>query len=167
MPAKSPANPAVVAEQLSALGARIRAQRKVLRVSATALAEASGMSRVSVHRIEQGEPSVTIGAYLNVLASLGMTFSSTVVGDEPSENRADDKAGWLPARVRLADFPALKQLAWQVQGTDELTPREALGIYERNWRHVDEATLLPRERSLIDALRLAFGGAETPGAGVV
>ncbi len=167
MPAKAPPNPAVVVEQIAALGVQIRAQRKALRVSATALAEAAGMSRVSVHRIEQGEPSVTMGAYLNVLAALGMTFSATAAGDEPSENSPNDKAGWLPARVRLADFPALKQLAWQVQGTDELTPREALGIYERNWRHVDEAALLPRERNLIDALRLAFAGAESPGAGDV
>ena len=167
MPAKAPPNPAVVTEQLAALGARIRAQRKALRVSATALAEAAGMSRVSVHRIEQGEPSVTMGAYLNVLAALGMTFSAAVVADEASEMAADDKAGWLPARVRLADYPALKQLAWQVQGVDELTPREALGIYERNWRHLDEAALLPRERNLIDALRLAFGGVDTPGAGDV
>ena len=125
------------------------------------------MSRVSVHRIEQGEPSVTMGAYLNVLAALGMTFSAMAMGKEAPENAADDKAGWLPVRVRLADYPQLKQLAWQVQGTDELTPREALGIYERNWRHVDEAALLPRERNLIDALRLAFAGAETPGAGDV
>ena len=55
MPAKAPTNPAIVAEQLAALGACIRAQRKTLRVSATALAEASGLSRVSVHRIEQGQ----------------------------------------------------------------------------------------------------------------
>lgn len=167
MPAKAPQIPSVVAEQLAALGARIRAHRKDLRVSATALAEAAGMSRVSVHRIEQGEPSVTMGAYLNVLAALEMTFSATVVADEASECSADDKVGWLPVRVRLADYPALKQLAWQVQGTDELTPREALGIYERNWRHLDEAALLPRERNLIDALRLAFGGSDTPGAGDV
>ncbi len=166
MPAKASPNPAVVTDQLAALGARIRAQRKALRVSATALAEASGMSRVSVHRIEQGEPSVTMGAYQNVLAALGMTFSATVVGDAPSEKVADDKAGWLPARVRLADYPALKQLAWQVQGSDELTPREALGIYERSWRHLDEAALLPRERNLIDALRLAFGSGMS-GAGDV
>lgn len=167
MPAKSPAISSAVAEQLAALGTRIRVQRKALRVSATALAEAAGMSRVSVHRIEQGEPSVTMGAYLNVVAALGMTFSATAMDDGPAENTADDKAGWLPARVRLADFPALKQLAWQVQGADELTPREALGIYERNWRHLDEAALLPRERNLIDALRLAFGGSATPGVGDV
>jgi len=167
MPAKAPANPAVVTAQLAALGARIRAQRKALRVSATALAEASGMSRVSVHRIEQGEPSVTMGAYLNVLAALGMAFSATVAADAPAEKSADDRAGWLPARVRLADYPALQQVAWQVQGTEELTPREALGIYERNWRHIDAAALLPRERNLIDALRLAFAGADSPGPGDV
>jgi transcriptional regulator with XRE-family HTH domain len=167
MPAKAPANPSFVAEQLAALGARIRTRRKALRVSATALAEASGMSRVSVHRIEQGEPSVTMGAYLNVLAALGMTFSATVVAEEAAEKAADDKAGWLPARVRLADYPALQQLAWQVQGTDVLTPREALGIYERNWRHVDEAALLPRERNLVDALRQAFTGVESPRNGDV
>ena len=161
MPAKSPPNPSVVVEQLAALGARIRARRKMLHVNATALAEAAGLSRVSVHRIEQGEPSVTMGAYLNVLAALGMTLSVMEESDESSNDAADDKAGWLPARVRLADYPALKHLAWQVQGTDALTPREALGIYERNWRHVDEAALLPRERQLIDALRLAFQGSGT------
>jgi len=167
MPAKSPANPAIVTEQLATLGTRIRTRRKALRVSATALAEAAGMSRVSVHRIEQGEPSVTMGAYLNVLAALGMAFSATLGTDQLAENPADNKAGWLPARVRLADYPALRQVAWQVQGTDELTPREALGIYERNWRHIDETALLPDERNLIDALRLAFAGADSADPGNV
>lgn len=162
MPAKSPSSPAEVSAQLTALGAHIRTRRKTLRVSATALAEAAGMSRVSVHRIEQGAPSVTMGAYLNVLSALGMSFSATEVSNEPSENTANDRAGWWPARVRLADYPQLKQLAWQLEGADELTPREALGIYERNWRHLDEAALLPHERSLIAALRLAFGDSATP-----
>jgi transcriptional regulator with XRE-family HTH domain len=163
MPAKSPENPSSVVEQLVALGTCLRERRKALKVSASALAEAAGMSRVSVHRVERGEPSVTMGAYLNVLAALGMSFSATVAGDEAAEKGDDDKAGWLPARVRLADYPQLKRLAWQVQGTDELTPREVLGIYERNWRHLEAAVLLPRERNLIAALRLAFAGADTPG----
>jgi len=168
MPAKTPPNPATVTEQLAALGVQIRARRKALKVSATALAEAVGMSRVSVHRIERGEPSVTMGAYLNVLAALGMNLAATDEdNNKPVDKGAGDRAGWLPARVRLADYPQLKQLAWQVQGMDELTPREALGIYERNWRHVDEAALLPRERNLIAALRLVFGEADAPGAGGV
>lgn len=159
MPAKSPPVPSLVAEQLAVLGARIRQQRKTLRVSATTLAEAAGMSRVSVHRIEQGEPSVTMGAYLNVLAALGMTFSASDAGAAAQPDTAEDRAGWLPLRIRLADYPQLKQLAWQVQGTDELTPREALGIYQRNWRYVDEGVLSPDERGLIDALRQVFGSA--------
>ena len=163
MPAKAPNSPAAVTEELAVLGALVRARRKALKVSATALAEAAGMSRVSVHRIEQGEPSVTMGAYLNALSALGMRLSATT-GDEPEPRSTEDKAGWLPARVRLADYPALRQLAWQVQGADELSPREALDIYERNWRHLDETALLPRERNMIAALRLALAGVATPGA---
>lgn len=167
MPSRTPPSLPAVTEQLAALGVRIRARRKALKVSATALAEAAGMSRVSVHRIERGEPSVTIGAYLNVLATLGMSFAATDDGNTPADKGADDMAGWLPARVRLADYPQLKQLAWQVQGVDELTPREALGIYERNARHLDDAALLPHERNLIAALRQAFGEADAPGTGGV
>ena len=64
---------------------------------------------------------------------------------------------WIPARIRLADYPQLKQLAWQVHGIDELTPGEVLSIYERNWRHVDVQAMVPRERHLVDALRSALG----------
>lgn len=162
MPAKAPQTSISAAEQLAALGECICARRKSLKVSATALAEAAGMSRVTVHRVEQGEPSVTMGAYMNALAALGMRLAATEMEAGRSPEAGDDKAGWLPARVRLADYPALKQLAWQVRGTDELTPREALGIYERNWRHLNEAELLSRERQLIDALRLAFSTAYNP-----
>ncbi len=58
--------------------------------------------------------------------------------------------------MRLSDYPQLKQLAWQVHGVDELTPTEALSIYERNWRHIDVAALQPHEQQLVDALRLAL-----------
>ncbi|MFG6415730.1 helix-turn-helix domain-containing protein [Roseateles sp. DC23W] len=46
---------------MTELGARIRAQRQRQRVSATHAAEAAGLSRVTLHRIERGEPSVTMG----------------------------------------------------------------------------------------------------------
>lgn len=59
--------------------------------------------------------------------------------------------------MRIADYPALKELAWQVHGMPELTPREALGIYERNWRHIDPAQLSPEEQDLVDALRKGLG----------
>lgn len=148
----------VAANKLVALGKQIRAHRKVLRISATTAAEAAGMSRVTLHRIENGEPSVTMGAYLNVMAALGLDFGIV----KPDESAADapdwDRKGWIPARIGLADYPQLRQLAWQVHGANDLTPVEALGIYERNWRHVDVQALIPRERDLIEALRSGLGG---------
>ena len=157
MPANPPLIARAAADQLIALGQQIRTHRKALRVSATAAAEAAGMSRVTLHRIEKGEPSVTMGAYLNALAALGLDFGIIQPARPASNTAQDDKTGWIPARIRLSDYPQLKQLAWQVQGTDELTPREALGVYERNWRHVDVQALKPHEQQLIDALRVAFG----------
>lgn len=154
MPARSPQTTNGTAETLARLGEQIRSRRKALRVNATAAAEAAGISRVTLHRIEKGEPAVTMGAYLNVMAALDLAFG--IIAPTVAAT-VDDMEGWVPARIRLSDYPQLKQLAWQVQGMDELTPAEALGIYERNARHLDMATMEARERSLIDALRLALG----------
>ena len=156
MPARTPVIATVAANKLIALGKQIRAHRKALRINATTAAEAAGMSRVTLHRIENGEPSVTIGAYLNAMEALNMDFGIKPTGSaDPAPNA--DREGWIPARIHLADYPQLKQLAWQVHGTDELTPVEALSIYERNWRHVDVQALEPKERQLIDALRIGLG----------
>lgn len=145
-----------VTQKLVAIGLQIRTRRKLLKINATVAAEACGISRVTLYRIEHGEPSVTIGAYMNALAALGLDLrvvSSTDAAAEPSAH----PPLWIPARVRLADYPQLKQLAWQLHGTDELTPAEALSIYERNARHLDMQALEPAEQVLIDALRVALG----------
>jgi transcriptional regulator with XRE-family HTH domain len=157
MPAKTPDIAIAAAEKLAVLGQQIRAHRKALGISATAAAEAAGMSRVTWHRIEKGEPSVTMGAYLNAMTALGLDFGIAQPPSKANGAADDGRQGWIPARIRLADYPQLKQLAWQVHGTDDLTPAEALSIYERNWRHVDVQKLNPRERDLIDALRVALG----------
>lgn len=158
MPAKPPITTGIAADQLIALGQQIRAHRKALRISATTLAEAAGMSRVTLHRIEKGEPAVTMGAYANAMAALGLNFGLVVPASEAGLSQQVSREGWIPARVRLADYPQLKQLAWQVQGVDTLSLLEAWDIYERNWRHVDEQALSVDEQQLIDGLRLAFRG---------
>ena len=157
MPARTPLFASKAADKLIALGKQIRAHRKALRISATTAAEAAGMSRVTLHRIENGEPSVTMGAYLNAIEALGMDFGIIKPTDVSANPINEDHKGWIPARIRLADYPQLKQLAWQVHGADELTPTEALSIYERNWRHVETQDLEPRERDLVNALRLGLG----------
>lgn len=72
MPAKAPKITAKVAARLSLLGQKIRIRRKALRVSATAAAQAAGISRVTLYRIENGMPSVTMGAYLSAADALGL-----------------------------------------------------------------------------------------------
>ena len=156
MPAPPLAISTVSATRLAALGEQIRTRRKALKLSATVAAEAAGLSRVTLHRMEKGAPAVTMAAYLNVTAALGLDISLSLPVDQAAAAPTADRTGWIPARVRLGDYPQLKQLAWHVQGVDELTPAEALSIYERNWRHIDASTLQPHEQQLVDALRLAL-----------
>lgn len=160
MPAKPPPTAQVARAQLQEMGRRIRARRKDLGVNATAAAKSAGMSRVTWHRIEKGEPSVAAGGYANALVALGLV--QWTVSPDPATVREDVPAGWLPAAVRIADYPELKRLTWNLHGVDALSPRDALAIYERNWRHLDETALDARERALIGALRQAFSG-DSPG----
>ncbi|MEQ8692190.1 MAG: hypothetical protein RIC89_15305 [Pseudomonadales bacterium] len=53
--------------------------------------------------------------------------------------------------VEIADFPQLHQLCWNLH-TEFLTRADALAIYERNWRLVDQQTLEPAEREFIAEL---------------
>lgn len=150
MPAKLPFIASAAVSQLTTLGQQIRAHRKALRVSATTAAQAAGMSRVTLHRIEKGEPTVTMGAYLNAATALGLQVGLIAPAGSKS---ASIQPPQMPAKVHLTDYPQLKQLAWHVQGVQTLTPLEAWKIYEGNWRHIDESALTPHERQLIEALR--------------
>ncbi|HNU12260.1 MAG TPA: helix-turn-helix domain-containing protein [Rubrivivax sp.] len=157
MPAQAPPIADALATRLRELGEGIRASRRRQKISAATAAEAAGMSRVTLHRIERGEPSVTMGAYLSAIDAVGLRWELR----DPQARSAATRAGPscappllhpLPKRLRLADFPALRRLAWQRHDADEVTHAEALNLYERNWRHLDPATLEPAERALIQAL---------------
>lgn len=137
-------------ERLAHLGERLRAARKRQRVTTVASAEAAGISRVTLHRIERGEPTVAIGAWVAAASALGLAF------DLPDANAAGQSSK-LPKKIRLRDYPQLKKLAWQLHGVDELAPREALQLYERNWRHVDRPALSEGEAALIDRLSREIG----------
>jgi transcriptional regulator with XRE-family HTH domain len=158
MPAQAPATGEILAAKLVALGAQLRAQRKRLGVSATTAAEAAGMSRVTLHRVERGEPSVTMGAYLNAAAALGLDL--VVTGPAPAQAGRSKEEDTLPQGIALADYPQLARLAWQFQGASEVTPAEALNLYERNWRHIEQGALAPHERTLIQRLVASLGGGQ-------
>ena len=155
MPAAAPLPTPQTTDALTALGVAVRRRRKALGISAVAAAEAAGISRPTLHRIEKGEASVTLGACLQVLTVLGLEMAVAPRETRP-QGLGRDRRHWLPARVHIDDYPRLRELAWQVPPGAELTPREALDIYERNARHLDPAGLTAEERDLVDALRLAF-----------
>jgi transcriptional regulator with XRE-family HTH domain len=150
MPSLPPPLPAAQADQLASLGRQLRAHRKGRKVSAVVAAEAAGLSRATLHRIENGEPGVTMGAWLGVAAALGLRLDLV-------DPQALPPAAVLPERLRLDQYPQLRQLAWHLHGVDDVTPAEALSLYERNWRHVDVAALSPSERELIDTLGRTVG----------
>jgi transcriptional regulator with XRE-family HTH domain len=151
IPATAPPIAPTEQKRLALLGERIRTARKRQRVTAVAAAQAAGISRVTLHRIERGEPTVAVGAWVAIATALGLTFDLL-------DAKAAAGATKLPKRIRLRDFPQLKKLAWQLHGVQEISPPEALNLYERNWRHMDHAALSDDEATLIDALSRALGG---------
>ncbi len=109
------------------------------------------MSRVTLHRIERGAPSVTMGAYLAALFAVGLELS-VVRGDFEG---APDEEGEV---IRLAEYPELRRISWHLSEATELTPGQALEIYERNWRHVDKGAMPEEEKALLARLVRRHGG---------
>lgn len=152
MPSPAPPRGLQLKKILRQLGEQIRSRRKLLKISAIATSEAAGISRMTLNRIERGEASVTLGAYLNVISTLGLKLHL-----EDPKVRAHVSRPKLPEKIRLADYPQLKRLAWQLKGTTEVTAEEALDLYERNWRHLDQKKLSANERQLIERLLARLG----------
>ena len=139
-------------QQASELAQIVRQRRKVLGVSVQSAAEAAGMSRDTWYRMERGELTVTLAAWFNALAVLGLRFG---IGLD-SAHGANEAADSLPLQIALADYPQLAALSWQMDKATVLTPREAFNTYERNARHIDYSTITPGEKALIENLRRVF-----------
>lgn len=152
MPAPSPTTSKELDQQLRVLGQHVRQRRKQLEISSTIAAEASGMSRTTLYRIEKGEASVTMGAYLGVIAALGLALELV----DPKIIKAKHGQQKIPSKIGIANYKQLKKLAWQLKDSTKLTPKEALNLYERNWRHLDTQALDQEERKLIEMLLKKF-----------
>lgn len=150
MPAAAPSVAPPERQLLARLGEKLRRAREAQKVSAVAAAEAAGLSRPTLHRIERGEPGVAMGAWVALASTLGLQLDAI-------DPQAAAATAPLPDRIPVDAYPQLRQLAWQLPGVEELGGKEALELYERNWRHVDVAALTPEERALVRALSQAFG----------
>lgn len=145
-------------ETTRAWGKTLRKRRKALGISMQAAADAAGMSRLTWRRMEQGEPGVALGFVLAGVRVLDMHMKLELVGEDRGGARSLSATQWLPLEIRLADYPGLQRLAWQLRkGVETLTPREAWELYKRNGRHLDAKLLSPEEKALMGALTIVFG----------
>ena len=139
------------------LGGQITARRKVLKIRAQSCAGAAGISRVTLHRIERGESTVNMGAYLQVCEVLDLHLGLVPMGKQEIEECAKQIAGPDIPHLRIKDYPQLKALAWQLNEDEYLTDAEAVSIYERNKRFLDLEHLENHERELMQRLTIIRG----------
>jgi len=101
MKSKAPVTlPRTARRTLAKLGGDIAVARKKRRISTVSMAERAFISRSTLARIEKGDPTVSMGAYLTVLAMLGLVErvgdladrTSDVIGLDIDEDR-------LPKRI--------------------------------------------------------------------
>lgn len=62
------------------------------------LAERAGMTRTTLYAIERGEPTVSMGAYANVLFSLGLEKDLNRIANDDEFGRKLQDAGLLNVR---------------------------------------------------------------------
>lgn len=60
-------------------------------------------------------------------------------------------------QLYIAEYPQLRLIAWNRQDDDLIEEDEALALYERNWRYVDQTQLSLKEQQLIDRLVKQYG----------
>lgn len=60
-------------------------------------------------------------------------------------------------QIRASAYPQLHNLCWNRPDDAILDGPEALGIYERNWRFVEQDKLDDKERALLKQLVARFG----------
>ncbi|MCF6766366.1 helix-turn-helix domain-containing protein [Thiotrichales bacterium 19S3-7] len=94
--------PIPIQKSLRKLGKDINHARRRRRITMELMSERAGFSRITLSKIEKGDPSVSLGAYASALFVLGMTnhlekvadASHDIVGQELEEEN-------LPRRIRI------------------------------------------------------------------
>lgn len=76
---------------LKAVGENIKLARLRRKITTTMLAERADISRVTLRKVENGESSVTMSTYANVLFCLGLEKDLLhLAGDDPLGRRLQD-----------------------------------------------------------------------------
>jgi transcriptional regulator with XRE-family HTH domain len=136
MPSRPPPPSSRETALLAQLGGRIRLARLRRRLGTAAVSATAGISRSSVYKVEAGDPGATLGAYVRVLAALGLEGDlDAIAAEDPAGRLLQDlglggrvRAG--KAKPRLPRPPSLTPAARTVARTAAQPPRD-LGSTER------------------------------------
>lgn len=101
---KNASIPIPVRSALKKLGSDIRDARRRRRIQSGLMAERAMISRTTLYKIEQGDPSVSLAHYATVLFGLGMLDRlkelADIKHDEVGQALEQES---LPERIRLPD----------------------------------------------------------------
>ena len=92
--------PRAARQTLAKLGEDIAVARKKRRISTVSMAERAFLSRSTYNKIEKGDPTVSIGAYVTVLAILGLVDGIGQLADRSNDTLGlDIEEDRLPQRI--------------------------------------------------------------------
>jgi DNA-binding XRE family transcriptional regulator len=95
--------PVPVTRAVRKLGHDIRDARRRRRIPAAILAERASISRTTLHKVEQGDPGVSLGTSATVLFVLGMIDQLAGLADPKLDAVGLElEEEHLPERIRLA-----------------------------------------------------------------
>lgn len=95
MPSKPPVTFPTELRVLAAFGERLRLARRRRKLTTITVAERAGIARTTLYKAEAGDPGVTLGTYVRILATLGMERDFEYLA-------ADDKVGRTLQDLALA-----------------------------------------------------------------
>lgn len=98
MPSKAPLPFPSEARLLAEFGERLRLARLRRRLTTTTVAARCGISRPTLVKVEHGDPSVTFGTYLRVLAIYGLEGDMGAVANDDLLGRRLQDLQLMPAR---------------------------------------------------------------------
>ena len=95
--------PVPVTRALRKLGHDIRDARRRRRIPVAILAERASISRMTLNKVEKGDPGVSLGTYATVLFALGMAERLADVADPRHDTVGLElEEEHLPERIRLS-----------------------------------------------------------------
>lgn len=90
-----------VKDTFAEVGASLKTWRMLYKLKAVQVAERAGISLGTLHKIEKGDPSISVGAFLEVLNSLGLleSFSDSLdpLNSDLGRMRINEN---MPKRIR-------------------------------------------------------------------